>query len=177
MKFDPNSIVTLVNSDSIRPEIERLYSAEERRLSALLTEAKLEHVGGTSLPNSPTKGDLDIQIRVNSDSFETAKELMSQSYEPNVPERWTSGWASYNKKISEDERPVGYQLTVVDSEFDEFYKLRDRLISDKGLLKKYNDFKRSFEGKTHAEYRQAKDSFFGPNGSNKLLDLRHLDKE
>jgi GrpB-like predicted nucleotidyltransferase (UPF0157 family) len=61
-------------------------------------------------------------------------------------------------------------VTVMYSDYDDFYRLRDYFIENPDVLKEYNDLKRKFEGKTYADYRKAKDEFLGGNGRVRFLE-------
>jgi GrpB-like predicted nucleotidyltransferase (UPF0157 family) len=56
--------------------------------------------------------------------------------------------------------PLGVQLTVINSELDIFWKLREVLIRNEQLRIEYDELKQNYNGKLMEEYRQAKDSFF-----------------
>lgn len=56
--------------------------------------------------------------------------------------------------------PLGVQLTVIDSEFDFFWKFRDLLLFNDKYRKEYDDLKRNYQGKEMDEYREAKNVFF-----------------
>ncbi|WP_234028567.1 GrpB family protein [Lentibacillus sp. Marseille-P4043] len=48
-----------------------------------MSEAVIQHVGSTTIPNSITKGDLDIQVRVKAHLFPNAVQELSKLYELN----------------------------------------------------------------------------------------------
>ncbi|MFE3575677.1 GrpB family protein [Lysinibacillus sp. NPDC059133] len=52
-------------------------------MKELLPEADIQHVGSTAIPDSVTKGDLDIQVRVSAEQFSIAVELLSNLYDRN----------------------------------------------------------------------------------------------
>ncbi len=43
----------------------------------------IQHIGSTAIPNSITKGDLDIQVRVSKEDFTKAVEILSTIYDIN----------------------------------------------------------------------------------------------
>jgi GrpB-like predicted nucleotidyltransferase (UPF0157 family) len=51
-------------------------------------------------------------------------------------------------------------LTVINSELDIFWKLREVLLRNEQLRIEYDELKQNYNGKRMEEYRQAKDSFF-----------------
>lgn len=52
------------------------------------------------------------------------------------------------------------QLTVIDSEFDFFWKFRDVLLQNDQYRTEYDQLKKRFEGESMEEYREAKNDFF-----------------
>ena len=56
--------------------------------------------------------------------------------------------------------PVGVQLTVINSEFDFFWKFRDVLLMNDNYRKEYDALKRKYEGMDMEDYREAKNKFF-----------------
>jgi GrpB-like predicted nucleotidyltransferase (UPF0157 family) len=144
------------------------FNKEKERIHKDLPHAKIEHVGGTSIPNSLTLGDLDIQIRIKKEKFQEACNLLKNLYHENRKELWTDEFALFHWK-DHPVIPMSIILTVIDSAFDEYYKVRDLLKTNPNILEKYNNFKKQFEGKTRQEYKKAKGLFFGENGKNNLL--------
>ena len=52
------------------------------------------------------------------------------------------------------------QLTVIDSEFDFFWKFRDILLLNDAYRFEYDNLKKKYEGKEMDDYREAKNEFF-----------------
>jgi len=148
--------VSFVNEQEIREKIVNLFQTEKEKLQKLLPNSNIEHVGGTSVPNSMTKGDLDINIRVSEENFNDSIECLKKIYQINQPNNWTDGFASFK----DDNIDLGVQLTVNDSADDLFVKQRDFLKSHPGKVLELNKVKLFFEGKSMDEYRKAKGEFF-----------------
>lgn len=135
------------------------FEREKDKLSKIIPQANIEHIGSTAIPNSMTKGDLDIQIRVGKRDFLEAVEQLKKLYEINQPENWTEDYASF--KDDEGNMPVGVQLTVKDSKDDKLFQEQQRLLSNNPeVLREYNAIKLGFEGKDIDEYRAARMRFF-----------------
>ncbi len=154
-------------------EIQETADTEFERYRELLLEllpgANVQHVGSTAVPGSITKGDLDIQVSVSGGDFENAKAVLRSRFNPRHENTiWTDGFASFEDHAN-PAIPVGIQLTVVGSAYDDFANVRDVLRSNRELLERYNALKRRFEGKSEAEYKKAKRELFGPNGQTKIL--------
>ncbi len=150
--------LNFIPSNQISKEANSLFSKEKTKLLELFPNADVQHVGSTSIPGSLTKGDLDINIRVSKEDFDITLNSLKQIYEVNQPENWTKTFASF--KNNNMEIPLGVQLTVKNSEYDDFYKLRDLLINDPELLKEYNEMKFKFQDKNIDDYRKEKSEFF-----------------
>ncbi len=161
-------LMHFVNSNDILDVAWKAFEKEKQFLLNLIPNADIQHIGSTAVPGALTKGDLDIQVRVNKDTFEEATEKLKLRYKASHPEIWRDGFASF-QNYENPEIPIGIQLTIKGSVYDDFYKMRDLFIKDTELLKSYNAMKRSFEGKPEADYKKAKIELFGSNGDVKLL--------
>lgn len=137
----------------------RVYDQQEERLLRLFPFADIQHIGGTSIPGSLTKGEIDINLRVKPEYFEQVKSKLKELYKVNQTENWTGNFASFKDDKNYD-LPVGVQLTIINSSHDFFIKQRDHLIKSKKLLDQLNKLKQKFEGKSMEEYQKEKSKFF-----------------
>jgi len=148
---------------------EKTFLVHKKIIKERMPEADVQHVGSTAVPNSLTKGDLDIQVRVNSEQFPKAVQTLSALYELNegsVKKDWFRAF-----KDDSTVPPLGVQLTVIDSEYDFFWKFRDVLLLNDTYRMEYDELKREFEGKEMDEYREAKNEFF-----QKLMNTSEFNK-
>lgn len=158
-----------VPSEEVVETAEDEFRRYRLTLLNLIPTADIQHVGSTAVPGLLTKGDLDIQVRVPVEEFDPAKAKLRNGFNPrHENEIWTKAFASFEDHAN-PAMPVGIQLTVTGSAFDEFVRVRDLLRTDMELLNRYNQLKRRFEGKSETEYKRAKRKMFGPNGQNNLL--------
>jgi GrpB-like predicted nucleotidyltransferase (UPF0157 family) len=157
-------IATFQSSEYFYPLAKKLYEIERNKIRQIFPNAIVEHVGGTSIPNALTLGDLDIQIKISQEEFEEISYYLKTIYHINHPEIWNDQLAIFHKK-DHPELKMSIMLTVKDSPYDEYQKTRDYFINHPEDLQKYNDLKRSFEGKDIDEYKSAKYQFFGKNGT------------
>ena len=140
-------------------DIEEAFSFHKKLIKERLPEADVQHVGSTAIPNSLTKGDLDIQVRVTPEQFPMAVQTLSALYELNEGSVVkTDSFRAF--KDDSAVPPLGVQLTVINSEFDFFWKFRDVLLIEEKYRKEYDDLKRNYEGKEMNDYREAKNEFF-----------------
>lgn len=138
---------------------DKAFETEKDKIQDLIPEADVQHIGSTSIPGSITKGDLDINVRVQKEDFEKAVQVLKGMYLINQPENWTESYASF-KDDGSTGIDIGVQLTVIGDKLDDFLIARDILLKHPELLEEYNALKKKYEGKDMAEYRKEKGAFF-----------------
>lgn len=145
----------------------RVFKEQKQRILDQIPYVEVHHVGGTAIPNLITKGDLDVNVRVEKNNFNSAVEVLRQMYEINQLDNWTENYASFkdDKNLGID---LGVQLTVIGSSDDYFLSQRDILLTNMNLVKELNDIKARYEGKSMDEYRKEKGQFF-ERITNKIL--------
>ena len=139
-------------------EAEKVFQREKGKIMKAILNADVQHVGSTSIPSALTKGDLDIQVRVERKDFPDAERRLSQFYQYNTGNPPTKTFLSF--KDPHAKIPLGVQLTVIGSDADDFMILRDLLRSNPNYKKQYDVLKKQFNGKSMSEYRRAKSKFF-----------------
>lgn len=137
---------------------QQLFLEQKAIIEALIPTADVQHVGSTSVPNSLTKGDLDIQVRVKSEDYLYAVDTLSKLYSLNNGSISTDSFKAFKGDLTDP--PLGVQLTVVDTEFDFFWKFRDVLLINDKYRAKYDALKTNYDGKAMDDYREAKNTFF-----------------
>lgn len=153
-----NNTIKLINEKDIRNDVRIIFKNTSRLLKKLAPYAKIEHVGSTAIPGSLTKGDIDIQIRISQSQFAKAKKILSEHFEIDINNPATKNYAGFVDIKSKN--PLNIQLTTINSEFDDFYKIRDILTKDKRLLKEYNAIKAKCYNKSTDVYREKKERFY-----------------
>ncbi|MED4071945.1 GrpB family protein [Priestia endophytica] len=141
-----------------REAAETLFLEEKAKLQSLLPHAEIHHVGSTAIPGSLTKGDVDIQVIVNQEDFNSSKEILVKYYDVNAGSVSDVTFISFK----EDDRnpPLGIQLTVRNSSLDIFWKITSVLRENENLRQQYDQIKQEFNGRSMEEYREAKERFF-----------------
>lgn len=137
---------------------EEAFLSQKARIKKLIPNADIQHVGSTAIPNSLTKGDLDIQVRVLPEQFAKAVRALSVLYEENNGSVKTDEFRAF--KDDTIAPPLGVQLTVFHSEFDFFWIFRDVLLQNDMYRKEYDQLKKKYEGEDMDAYREAKADFF-----------------
>lgn len=150
--------VNFFNSELFHKNAEKAFLIHKNKITEILPEADIQHVGSSAIPNSVTKGDIDIQVRVSAEQFSKAIELLSILYERNDESVKTDTFRAFKEDTSNP--PLGVQLTVIDSEFDFFWKFREVLLANNKYRDAYDNLKKEYEAKSMDAYREAKDIFF-----------------
>lgn len=166
-----DTIVYFYPSNKTTLEVEKIFNEEKKSLRLLLSSSatiNIQHVGSSSVPGALSKPDIDIQIRVQKNEFNEVLNQMKSYFTPKHIHLWTEEFSIFKSKQYQ-EIPVDYMVTVIDSEFDDFYKVRDFLKLNPDILHQYNELKMKYHGKMYSEYRVAKSEFFGGNGRVRFL--------
>jgi GrpB-like predicted nucleotidyltransferase (UPF0157 family) len=136
----------------------KVFELQKKRITELLPYANVQHIGSTSIPNSITKGDLDVVIRVPKKEFKHAVGQLKSIYNINQQDNWSDTFASFKDEKS-FRIDFGAQLVISDSKSDDFTKLRDILLQNPELVEELNTIKLKNDGKNTEEYRKEKAGF------------------
>ena len=150
--------VKFFDSELFNKNVEKTFLLNKNKIKSLLPDVDIQHVGSTAIPNSLTKGDLDIQVRVCAEQFPKAVELLSSIYEDNEESIKTDTFRAFKDDTTNP--PLGVQLTIIDADFDFFWKLREVLLANINYRDEYDNIKMEYEGKSMDIYREAKHKFF-----------------
>lgn len=150
--------VNFYEDNLCRVKAQKLFNEQKGLIEEVIPKAEVQHVGSSAISNSLTKGDLDIQVRVKQDEFPSAEHVLSKLYSFNEGSIRTDSFRAFKDDTTDP--PLGVQLTVINSEFDFFWKFRDVLMMNENYKVKYNELKKDYEGKDMEDYREAKNTFF-----------------
>ncbi len=158
--IEDETICHFYPSEIFWDKTQELYNAEKENLIKLLhnIDVTIELYGGSSIPGSLARKELDIQIRTKNKDHKKVTLLMKK-YAPSKREDvWSPTLSIFSNE--EKEFPVDYAVTVFGSPIEKrFCELRDILKKEPLLLEEYNTMKKSFEGKAYKEYGEAKRNF------------------
>jgi GrpB-like predicted nucleotidyltransferase (UPF0157 family) len=151
--------IRIRREEELRVAVAAAFETHRARISALLPDAEIEHVGSTSIPGALTKGDLDLLVRVEVTEFEMAVQAVRAMYAVHQPENWTPTYASFVDPAASD-LPVGVQVAVRGSADDRLFgPFREAMIADPALLAAYNRLKLDLDGEDYEHYTEAKGAF------------------
>ncbi|MGH7242005.1 MAG: GrpB family protein [Phycisphaerales bacterium] len=150
----PREQFTLAPSRPAARAAERLFRRERLRIQRRLPGAVIHHVGATSVRNLPTKGDLDIVVRVAPSELAAADRALSGLYNRNTKNTRTDEFSSFLN--NDTSPPLGVQLVAIGSEHDDFDLLRDQLRVSPLCRRKLARLKHRFHGRSMSRYRSAK---------------------
>jgi GrpB-like predicted nucleotidyltransferase (UPF0157 family) len=122
-----------------------------------LRAAEVHHIGATSMPFGRTKGDVDVNVRVDAHAFAAVVAALREHYDVAQPENWTPEFASFS--TDHYALPFGIQVTVIGSKNDHLVELRDRMRADPDLLRRYDECKTAAASAGAGEYWKAKNAF------------------
>ncbi|MEZ9157894.1 GrpB family protein [Vibrio lentus] len=135
----------------------KLFVRYERYIKKLIPNARVEHVGASSIPSVVSKGDLDIFVGIESSELEYAVEqLTTLGFKEKLDTLRTPELCMLESTSSDD---VALQVVANGSEFECFLTFRDKLRANPALVQQYNTLKMSCEGWPQDEYREKKSDF------------------
>ena len=134
--------------------------AVHREVSALLDRLNipgtLELTGGSSTPGAITKGDIDLHLRVEPDTYVAVLARLDEALSRTNLDAWADTLAVF--AVTGD-RTVELAVTPIDSEHDRRFRVAwERLRSEPDLLREYNELKLSAFGTP--QYDSVKSDFF-----------------
>lgn len=154
MTQDPHYRLNDVDMAVLEARVDELRGA----LRALLPYAHVEHVGATAVPGLPTKGDLDLQVRVHRERFDDARATLAQHYRPCDRAYQPPDGASFD--VDHARVPAMLHLTVIDSDADEQWVFRELLREDPALSSSFRQLRHAYAGRPMDEWRAAKAGVF-----------------
>lgn len=145
-------------SPDVTVRAESLFRKLAPVLRELCPDGEVHHVGGTAIADVPTKGDLDIQVRLPAVALESAALRVSEHYSRNYGGFNPPEGYSFEGKATDP--PVGIHLTAFKGRCDLQWVFTKMLNEDASLRRRYVAIKNAYAGMSMADYRAAKASFF-----------------
>jgi GrpB-like predicted nucleotidyltransferase (UPF0157 family) len=141
-----------------QPRLQKMYAIIELELKAVLPNARVEHIGSSSIHGAVSKGDLDVYVGVSKESFEDTLEKIKQlGFTEKLGTLRTPQLCMLTTLLFNQD--VAIQLVENGSTFEEFFHFRDILNADPALVTAYNQLKLASVGMTPEGYRAKKATF------------------
>ncbi|MFS1931814.1 GrpB family protein [Vibrio splendidus] len=157
MKFYP--------AEQYQAACNELFIRYERDIKKLIPNARVEHVGASSIPFAVSKGDLDIFVGVELGELEDVIErLTTLGFNEKLDTLRTPELCMLESTSGDD---VALQVVANSSELECFLTFRDQLRANPALVQQYNTLKMSCEGWPQEQYREKKSDFI-----EHVLDLK-----
>lgn len=130
----------------------------------IIPESKITLIGSLAIPIC-TKNEMDLMVEIEPD--QDIHKILEQVTN-NSDDRFYSGTVVNNEGFVRSKKKYGIrcELHVLhkdDKKVERYLEQVTRFKSDNELTKKYQSLKRSMNGKTEAEYKEAKNIFFKEN--------------
>ncbi len=135
-----------------------VFEDAELLLSAILPDARVEHVGASAIPGAYSKGDVDLCVAAPQDGFHEALGVLGEAgFSIRAGTLRTEQLCVLDAPASD----VALSVRLVDagSGRDAFTTFRDALRADPTLLARYNAVRIEAAPRGAAAYASAKDDF------------------
>lgn len=144
--------------EQYQPNAEASFIAIKDSLRAVLPDARIEHVGASSIPGAISKGDLDICVIVERAHFAAyLDQILALGYQVKTDTLRTDQLCMLIPITPDDDHAI--QLIEAGSKFQFFITFRDALRIDPNAVYRYNEVKRRAADQSEQEYRRAKSAF------------------
>ena len=150
-------MVEIFRINNITPsQLKSEKNATLKLLKELIPDALIIEVGSTAIKGVIGKQDIDILVRTTKKDFSTTRDILDKNFQRNTKQISNNEYQSYRVDSSID---IAIQLTIIDSQYDNFEQFLKILNTTPSLIKEYNDLKRKWNGMPMNEYRRAKSNF------------------
>ena len=141
-----------------QPRLKRLFSQIAEEILQRIPDARVEHIGASSIPGAISKGDLDVFVGIRRSEFRQSILLLHEIgfSEKQETLRTSSLCMLESQGYGCD---VAVQLVENGSRFEMFLEFRNALLQNPMLLADYNNMKRRCESLDENQYRAIKSTF------------------
>ncbi len=152
-------IMRMLESTQYQPALITRFELVRQRMSALLPEARVEHIGSSAIPGAISKGDLDVCVLVPASEHHRA--VMALTRHGYVEKSGTLRTdALCMLEWHEPGHKHAVQVVATGSEFEKmFITFRDSLRQNPDLVARYNQVKEAAAHLGESAYRSAKSRF------------------
>src|SRR4051794_39704823 len=92
----------------VAQQAEDLVARFGRDAAGALRGAEVHHIGATAMPFGRTKGDVDVNVRVDASDFAGVVAALQETFDVAQPQNWTPEFASF----STDSYPLPFGIQV-----------------------------------------------------------------
>jgi GrpB-like predicted nucleotidyltransferase (UPF0157 family) len=153
---DPRAAVQVLAPRHYQQQATAVYEDAELLITAILPDARVEHVGASAVPGAYSTGRVDVCVAVPRDSFDEALGVLGEA--GFVLESQHAGLGLL--AAPDREVPLGLRLIESGSRHESLMRVRDALRTDAPLLARYNALKIDAGAHGDTAYRAAKAAFF-----------------
>lgn len=143
-------------ANEYQDRINFLFELYKSKINSILPNARIEHIGSSSVPGAISKGDLDIFIGVEPKALEGAVIALGNI---GFFEKENTLRTHELCMLESNEPNIALQVVANNSKYEFFIEFRDALINCPELLGSYNQLKKNCLNCTEAEYRNIKSNF------------------
>jgi GrpB-like predicted nucleotidyltransferase (UPF0157 family) len=135
-----------------------VYHQIREQILTVLPSARIEHIGSSSIEGLISKGDLDIFVGVERETFVHAISVL-QALRFTIKENTLRTDSLCPFESYDFPMDVGIQLVVNGSQFENFLHFRELMNGNENLRERYNKLKVDSIGLEPQEYREIKSQF------------------
>lgn len=155
---DRNAPVALLAPRHYQERAVAAFEDAQLLLSAILPDARIEHVGASAIPGAYSRGGVDLCVVVPRDGLREALGVLGEAgfaLRPGAPR----SEQQCTLDAPEGDIPLAVHLVEAGSRFTAFIRFRDALRADAALLASCNAIKIDAAARGEAAYRVAKAAF------------------
>jgi GrpB-like predicted nucleotidyltransferase (UPF0157 family) len=153
---DPRAAVQVLAPRHYQQQATAAYEDAELLITAILPDARVEHVGASAVSGAYSTGHVDVCVAVPRDSLDEALGVLVEA--GFVVSAQDAGMCTLDAPLREV--PVSLRLIESGSRHESFMRLRDAMRADAPLLARYNALKIEAGARGDVAYREAKAAFF-----------------
>jgi GrpB-like predicted nucleotidyltransferase (UPF0157 family) len=135
------------------------YEDAELLLSAILPDARIEHVGASAVPGAYSRGGVDVCVAVPQEAFDEALGVLCEAGYVQRPQAYAAGDRRAALIAPHADLALTLQLIESGSRHEALIRFRDALRGDTALLARYNAIRIEAGPLGGPAYRDAKARF------------------
>jgi GrpB-like predicted nucleotidyltransferase (UPF0157 family) len=158
LEADASEAVTVLAPRHYQDLATAAYEDAELLLTSILPDARIQHVGASSIPGAYSRGGIDICVAVPPDAFDEALGVLSEA---GYVQRPQADAADRRTALAAPDGAVPLTLQLIESgsRHESLMRFRDALRADPTLLARYNALKIAAAPLGSAAYAEAKARF------------------